>query len=278
MGLPVGMDFIFHAETLTKVVPPYSKDNLVTVEYENSAMPSGAPESLGGVMLQLVIASANTTVIFGSITVDTGIDSSSRVVYWGDGTSSSGLTTGSVGSLAHRYSAAGTYYVRFTDCLTGIGIGANSQSQTSTLKQALRRAILPAKVTDLNNGCFQNTDYMDQEVLVLPGVTSTGSYTFGSMSSVAKAVRVLSMPGVTRCWYEQFYYGPSIEVLCVDNLSTVSSSFWSSCPSLKWVLIRGKTCVDIQNSMSSLFNGTTSERGIVGSDGYILNKELFLDY
>lgn len=281
MGLPVGADFVFHTD-IVKAVPPYATEDLTTVVYENTPMPL-APTSLGGVMLQLVIDSDNTTIAIADVTVDATLPDISRTVAWGDGVIETGLGSG---ALVHTYEIAGTYYVRFTDCLVGISIVTNVGSSTpyyyeiTNLRDALRHVIFTDKVTSFTGSCFQGAVNMDQEVLVLPGIVSPlPSYTFGSIGITSRAVRVLSMPSITTLGYYDFYANPSIEILCVDNLNSLSySDFWSTCPYLKWVLVRNMPCSDIQSRLTRLFNDTAVEgHGLVGSDGYIMNKTIHYD-
>lgn len=277
MGLPVGADFIFGTD-VDKAVPPYSVEDLSRVVYENTPMAS-APESLGGVMLKLVIDSGDTEVEISHVSVDGSLPAASRIVDWGDGTVE---TLGASGLCGHRYQAAGTYYIRFSDCLYEIAVCSQYSDEGSgvaNMAAALRHVKFPDKVTGVLSGCFRDAVNLEQEVLVLPGVRAPGTYVFGGLGATTSAVRVLSLPNARLLGaYSFFPTSPSIEVICMDGVDGMTNDLWDRCPNLKWLLMRRKTCARIQSEFSGLFDTTQVEgRGIVGSDGYIMNKTIYYD-
>lgn len=277
MGLPVGADFIFGTD-VDKAVPPYSVEDLSTVVYENTPMAS-APESLGGVMLKLVIDSDDTEVEISHVNVDSSLPASSRIVDWGDGTVE---TLGGSGLCGHRYQVAGTYYVRFNDCLIEIAVCSQYSDEGSgvaNMAAALRHVKFPDKVTRLMPGCFRNAVNLEQEVLVFPGVRDLSAYVLGRVGADTNAVRVLSVPSARLLGTYSFFPSfPSVEVICMDGVDGTTNDLWDRCPNLKWLLMRRKTCSRIQSEFSGLFDTTQVEgRGIVGSDGYIMNKTIYYD-
>lgn len=286
MGLPVGFDFCFGIFPHTKARPPYSQDKLATVKYRNTDMPEGAPRSLGGVMLRLEIEDAHTTVSLASATVDTSLPDEARAVDWGDGATVTGLvSTGFLDpedpdsefvTISHEYVREGVYYVRFTDCITELSICGDDGVDGDAIKDALRQVSMPMKVMRLDYGCLMS-GHMDQDVVVLPGVTDVGTSAFGSMGSALNTVRVLSLPRVTSVDYMGFSSGPSLEVLCMDRLASEVGNIWAFCPRLKWILIRGKTCEELQEGQRWLVRNAPNDGGLVGANGFIQHGALYLD-
>lgn len=202
----------------------------------------------------------NRRVVLASGTLAPGC--ASVTINWGDGAKET--LEGSFLNLAHDYEGTRERYIRIENDLSSLALSSLTMP-ISVRDLYVELLSVGSKVATIPNYAFNNLHNMRGRV-VLPGVTSVGSYAFGSLLGVTDIV----LPSVKRLSQTTFYTGPSARRLWADAAESVDADFgeYYGTP-LDDLYIRGLTRAQIAAMPGFPFSLTNTR--FHGSDGVVLS-------